>query len=86
MSADRVDCLHRVLMQACVDRNYFITGDGRIGEAEAAALIGISGGTLKNKRSEGSGPIAYRRGINGGKVSYQLHDIAQWIEEGRENY
>ncbi|WP_406828699.1 hypothetical protein [Microbulbifer sp. ARAS458-1] len=59
--------------------------DLRIGEADAAAVLGYSPDHLQRIRREKTGPTAYRRGIgNKTRVSYRLVDLAHWIEGTRE--
>lgn len=84
MTESRIESTERLLRYACAEQSFFVTGDNRVGEAEAAALLGLAAGSLKNMRTEGSGPPAYRRSINGGRISYRLSDLASWIEEGRD--
>lgn len=55
---------------------------GRVGPADAAALLGISKATMKNWRACGSGPRFVRLGVgDGGKVSYRLEDLAAFLVE-----
>ena len=61
------------------------TADGRVSDTDAASLIGIAPGTLKNLRALGTGPAFFRLGVGGGsRVSYRLADLAYWIEYNRE--
>lgn len=81
----RVEATTRLLMDACRDQGIALTGDLRISEKSAAILLGISPGTLKNKRTvDGSAPRHYRLPFAGCQVSYRLRDIAAWIEIGTE--
>jgi len=57
-----------------------ITGDARVSEAVAAALIGYEQDSLRNLRSEGSGPAHYRIS----RVTYRLRDLAEWVEGRRQ--
>lgn len=63
---------------------YWISADGRIGEADVAAMIGLTVGTLANKRREGTAPMAYELGGRGHRVSYRIIDVARWIEAHRD--
>lgn len=54
----------------------FITGDDRVSSAVAAALIGVTAGTLSNWRVYGDGP---RPTYMGRQVSYELRAIAEWL-------
>lgn len=80
----RIEATARVLREAASLVGMTITGDGRVGEADAAQLLGMAAGSLKNQRTEGRGPPAYMRGVAGMRVSYRLDDLARWIEGGRE--
>jgi len=60
-----------------------MTPDERLAPEDAAKLLGLSPSTLKNARSpahQQKGP-AFRRlpGPKGGRVSYALTDLAQWM-------
>lgn len=59
----------------------WISGDGRVGEKDAAALIGWSVDHLRSERQAGRGPPSYRIGGGGHRVSYRLSDLAQWVED-----
>jgi hypothetical protein len=47
---------------------------------EAASLLGLSGRTLEEHRTYGTGPI-YRK--IGGRVVYALSDLQMWSDQGR---
>lgn len=59
---------------------HWISGDLRIGEADLAALLGLTAASLANKRREGSGPPAFELSGGGHRVTYRLWDAALWIE------
>jgi hypothetical protein len=62
-----------------------ITADDRIGEADAAELIGYAPSTLKTMRGTfGTGPAWYRAPVGRAQISYRLEDLANWVEEKRE--
>ena len=63
-----------------------ISGDMRVSEKDAASLLGYAAGYLKHMRQEGRAPKHYTRGVGGGRISYRLTDMAQWIEERREDW
>jgi len=67
----------------CERDRLHLTGDDRVSEESAAALIGLSPGTLRNLRTSREGPVPFRAGLNGCRVSYRLADLAHWIEERR---
>ncbi len=85
MNADRIQYTESLFRRRCVDQGFFLTGDDRVGEADAAALLCLSPGSLKNMRTQGSGPMACMRGFRGGRVSYRLSDLAEWVEQGMQN-
>lgn len=60
------------------------TGDGRIGEADAALLLGWSTESLRNARTAGHAPPSYRLGGAGHRVTYRVAELARWIEQRRE--
>jgi hypothetical protein len=81
---DRIAATEAALLTAARDAGMPVTGDGRVRECDAAALLGYGVETLAKKRAAGTGPSAYGRGFAGARVSYRLEDLAIWIEEGRE--
>lgn len=84
--ADRVEVTTLALRAAAVEQQMPISGDNRVGEGNAAQLLGLECETLAKKRSEGRAPPSYRVPIGGAKVSYRLCDLARWIEQGREDF
>lgn len=80
MTADRIRETAQMLLEAAARAGMFVTGDQRIGENDAAALLGWCAESLANKRREGSGPPAYNLGGRGHRVTYRVHDLAAWIE------
>lgn len=71
------------LFKAAIEAGMTLSADGRVGESDAATLLGIAPGTLKNMRAEGSAPSHYKVGVARGRVSYRCLDLACWIEERR---
>ena len=58
--------------------NMVMSGDMRVSETDAAALLGYqNAASLKNLRNEGTGPGAYR--APPGRWSYSLVDLAIWL-------
>lgn len=53
-----------------------VTPDGRVLPDVAAAIIGVSEGTLKNWRNADAGPDYFRVG----RVWYRVTDLLAWIE------
>ena len=72
------------LFRRCRNAGRRISGDGRIGEADLAWLIGQHPKTVRNMRRTGGGPPWFRIGGAGHKVSYRLSDIAAWLDRHRE--
>lgn len=71
------------LLEAAQSEGIPMTLDERLAPEDAAKLLGVSPRTLKNARSPThpqDGPKFYRLpGPTGGRVSYALRDIANWI-------
>lgn len=84
MIDDRAEVTLRMLTEAARDNGMRVTGDGRIGEADAAALLGWKPKTLADRRTEGRAPQHYRMPVGEARLSYRLHDLAEWIEAQRE--
>lgn len=82
----RIDACARALEQSCRESGAWISGDGRIGEADAAALLGFSPGSMANMRAEGKAPSHFKLGGGGHRVSYRLRDLAEWIEARRSEW
>lgn len=74
------------LLAACRERGFLVTADERIGEPDAATLLGVNTGSLRNMRTLGTSPPFYRRPAGGSRISYRLDDIATWLEQGREEW
>lgn len=85
-SADRVEATLRLLLAAVREAGVPMSGDRRVSEENAAALVGVAAGTLKNLRTEGTGPAAYRTPVGGSRWSYRLDDLAAWLEARRESW
>jgi hypothetical protein len=81
---DRIESCRCALETNCREVGALITGDGRVSEIDAAGLLGLNPGSLKNMRHEDGAPIAYRLPVNGSRVSYRLQDLAEWIEKRRD--
>lgn len=85
-SDERVEATAAALRAAADEARMLVTGDGRIGEADAAALIGCEPETLAKKRQEGRAPPSYRLPVGPARVSYRITDIAAHIEAAREDF
>lgn len=78
---DRIAACHAALAARCEAERRWTSGDGRVDAATAADLIGVALGTLRQWRYLREGPTPYRIG---GRVSYSLRDVAEWIEGQRK--
>lgn len=83
---ERVRVTADALLAVAVKNSMGISADQRVGEADAAALIGMTQGGLKNLRAEGGAPNSYRVSVNGSRISYRLWDLAEWIEDKRQEW
>ena len=82
---DRIARTVKSLMHAAGDADMVVSGDGRVSEADAAVLLGYAPNYLKQMRAVGRGPVAYRLGLIGARVSYRIEDLSRWIEERRNS-
>jgi hypothetical protein len=78
--SDRISACEVMLLGAAREAGAFVSGDGRVHEEVAAALLGCAAGTLANQRRAGNGPPFYRVS---GRPTYRLRDLAEVIERGR---
>lgn len=78
--AERIaDCL-ATLEASALASSIPVTGDGRVSEADAAGLVGLAAGTLRNLRA-GTCPLPFYK--IAGRVTYRLADLAAYIEHQR---
>lgn len=80
---DRTRQTADALREAIHSESIPISADERVSEADAARLLGLHPGTLKNLRHQGAAPPAYRRPVAGSRISYRVTDLAEWIEARR---
>lgn len=73
----RAEKTHALLLQAVRERGLWLSGDGRIGEQDAAALLGWSPQYFRQAPDR---PPSYSIGGNGHRRSVRLDDLARWIE------
>lgn len=78
--ADRIEATAALLAGSAREGGMLISGDGRVGEADAAALLGVHRDTLRAWRCAGNGPDHFRIG---GSITYRPGDLAAFIEVGR---
>lgn len=76
----------QLLLGTCEKRGMAVSGDYRVSETDATALLGYAEGSLKQLRSYGNGPPFYKRTVGGSRISYRLNDLADWLEDGREDF
>lgn len=50
---------------------------------DAARVIGIGEGTLRNRRSLGKGPVYVRTGGVGSRIFYLRSDLEKWLQSHR---
>lgn len=75
----RIDAAAQVFLQIARDAEIYVTPDGRIGLRDAARLIGLSAGTMRNLAAAGAFPV-YRIGGHGHRVTIGLLDLATFRE------
>lgn len=76
---DRAEATALTLLKAAEHKGFWICGDLRIGIDDAAALLGMTPASFKN-RIAGTGLPVYQLGGRGHKRSVRLHDLAEWVE------
>lgn len=74
----------KVLLMSIEKNQIVMSADQRVSESDAALLVGMQPGTLKNLRTEGTAPPNYRAPVGGSRISYRVLDLAEWIERKRE--
>lgn len=82
----RIEATAALLLQTAREAHMTLSGDLRVSEQDAAALLAYAPGYLKALRAEGKGPTPYGRGMNGSRVSYRISDLAGWVEAAREGW
>ncbi len=85
MIGAEIEVLKSALMSACQAIKTPVTADGMVRSRDAAELVGVAPGTLKNWRngaSSGCTELPYV--VRGKTVLYRLTDIARWqLENSR---
>jgi hypothetical protein len=76
LTGDRTGELERELREAAIGAGFCVTLRQQVNHRCAAALIGVSSGTLKNWRVVGHGPSFQRRRRT---ILYGLRSIAEFI-------
>lgn len=82
----RAETTAKALLASCDKNGLTLSADQRVGEADAARLIGLQPASLKNLRTVGGAPPSYRAPVGGARISYRLIDLARWIEGKREDW
>lgn len=82
----RVEACAALLLVAAREAGMAVSGDLRLSEQDAAALLAYAPGHLKALRQEGRGPVPYGIGMNGCRLSYRVRDLAEWVEAGRQGW
>ena len=81
---DRVEATTLVLRAAAIERGMVVTGDDRISECDAAALLELEAESLAKRRQEGRAPVSYKVPIGTARISYRLADLGRWVEAQRD--
>ncbi|RYF61673.1 MAG: hypothetical protein EOO27_00940 [Comamonadaceae bacterium] len=84
--ASEVERTTHLLAMAAQDAGMTVSVDGRVCERDAATLLAIAAGHLKALRQEGRGPLHYRSGVGGSRISYRVSVLADWIEAQRNDF
>lgn len=72
--------IEAAMRAACAERGLRVTGDGRVSEADAAALLNRRPNTLRGWRGTHR-PIPFTREPTG-RISYRLADLAAHVAAG----
>jgi hypothetical protein len=84
---ERIETRTRLLLEAAERAGMRVSGDLRVSEPNANALLGFDGeDALRKLREYGRAPVHHRLAVNGSRYSYALHDLAIWIESRRATY
>jgi hypothetical protein len=75
----RIEARVALFRTACKEWEIVVSGDGLVGATDAAKLLGLVPGTLRNMRSTGRGPSYIK--LPGGRCRYDLRKLALWHEE-----
>ena len=67
----------QMLLEAAREHQMTLSGDFRVSEADAEALLGYAPRTLRRLREHGRAPRHYKLG---NRCSYRLHDLANWVD------
>ena len=76
----RTEATAQVLLLAAKDADHWISPDLRVGIDDAAALVGMTPKSFKNRLTKPPTLRVYQLGGRGHKRSVRLADLAEWIE------
>lgn len=79
----RTSDVEKALFLAAKECGMWVSADGRISEMDLGKLLGLTKGTIRNRRREGKMPPHYKMPCAGHRVTYRLHEVASWIESKR---
>lgn len=80
MTEDRVQLTARLFYEIARENSWWVSLDLRIGLRDAAKILGLTHGHLRNLIAEGKGPRVYHLGGAGHRVTVTLLDLAEWRE------
>jgi hypothetical protein len=78
---ERLEVVLAMLRRQAEESTMMVTADQRVGEKDAARLIGMHPDTLRRRRGEGTGPDFYRLGVGGSSFSYRFTDLAVFVDQ-----
>lgn len=76
---DPLDERADTFMAMCAARRWPVSADGRVPEAVAARLLGVSQKTLQRRRHAGDGPALYSLPVGGSRFSFSLRELAAFV-------
>jgi hypothetical protein len=82
-TAERIERRTAMLRSKAIDLEMPISADGRIGESDLAILLDVKAETLRDWRTDGKGPAYFDLSVAGSRTSYDVDDVACWIEHRR---
>lgn len=79
MTDDRVELESRLYFEIARQNRWWMSLDFRIGLKDAATLLGMSHGHLRNLISQGKGPLVCKLGGGGHQRTVKLGELAKWV-------
>ncbi|QHE85888.1 hypothetical protein [Hydrogenophaga sp. BPS33] len=80
---NQIQSTAQVLLGAAREQGLWLSGDLRVGLRDAAGLIGMGEGSLRNLITQGKGPATYKLGGGGHQRTVRIIDLATWLESRR---